>query len=137
MSQRLINRKGFTLIEVLITVAILGIILIAFLGVFSGSFRTIFFVGDKDIAVTAASDIMEVLYEEQAEEGYPDKVSIEDVLDVEIAAKIGMSGINNILYTVTDIDSFGDGDTGYKVDLVVEYGRDDEVTMSSFFRGSD
>lgn len=59
-----INRKnkGFSLIEVIIAMAILGIILIAFLSTFSFGFIQIYSMGHKSQAVAEAQRIMDEIY---------------------------------------------------------------------------
>jgi len=71
MGSVLKNKKGFTLIEVLISLAILGIIVFAFLNLFGTSFVNIYTMGGKDRAMAQASDIMEILYNQQ-EKSYKD-----------------------------------------------------------------
>lgn len=124
---------GVTLIEVLITIAIVSIIMLAFLGVFSSSFKTIFLLGDKDVAINLASDIMEVLYEKQSEKGYSDVDSIKEILSGEIEDKNSSSNTNKIRYDITEIES----SSGFKVELFVEYRKNKEISIFSFLRGSD
>ncbi|MDF2592897.1 MAG: hypothetical protein K0S75_2363, partial [Clostridia bacterium] len=44
------QNKGFTLIEIILAMAILGIILVAFMGAFSGGFINIITMGNKSKA---------------------------------------------------------------------------------------
>lgn len=56
--RKLKNRKGVTLIEIIIAVAILGIIAAAFLMMFSNGLSTIYFAGNKSRATfSAQSDV--------------------------------------------------------------------------------
>jgi len=59
------NRKGLTLIEVIVALAILGIIATSFLTMFTSSFSTIFSMGRRTQAMNDdAQQIMEQLYED-------------------------------------------------------------------------
>jgi prepilin-type N-terminal cleavage/methylation domain-containing protein len=53
------NQEGFTLIEIIISIAIFGILVIGFLSVFSNSNITIFNMGNKSKAVAIAQDLID------------------------------------------------------------------------------
>lgn len=56
------NHKGFTLVEVLVSITILVLIVFVFVTLFSSSFANIFAFGEKNRAMALASDNMEALY---------------------------------------------------------------------------
>lgn len=55
------RKKGMTLLEVIIAVAILGIISIVFLSVFANGFTTIFKMGNKTKAVAEAQKLIDIV----------------------------------------------------------------------------
>lgn len=63
------NEKGVTLIELIISIAIMGIILISFLGVFSSSFKSIISAGNKSEAVFMShEEVASVISGEETDE---------------------------------------------------------------------
>lgn len=54
--------SGFTLIEIIIAIAILGLIAAAMLSMFSFSIETVFSMGDKTTATKIAQDFMDAHY---------------------------------------------------------------------------
>ena len=58
-----INKKGLTLIEVIVAIAIIGIIALVFLSSFSGGFTTIMSMGNKTKAMAEAQAIVDKIYE--------------------------------------------------------------------------
>lgn len=62
------SKRGLTLLEVIISIAILGIIATAFLNLFGNSFVSIASFGGKSEAVLGASDILEQVYSWQNQE---------------------------------------------------------------------
>lgn len=59
--KQIMNRKGLTLLEIIISLAILGIILIGFLGAFSTGLSNIIFSGQKSQEVSNLQTIVEDL----------------------------------------------------------------------------
>lgn len=57
------NNKGLTLIEIVIALAILGIILVSYVTIFSNSFISILLMGQKSQAVSDSQSIIEVAYD--------------------------------------------------------------------------
>lgn len=55
--------KGLTIIEIIITIAILGIIALGFFSVFMGSYSTIYTMGNKSKAMVKAREIIDTAYE--------------------------------------------------------------------------
>jgi prepilin-type N-terminal cleavage/methylation domain-containing protein len=62
------QNKGFTLIEIILAMAILGIILVAFMGAFSGGFINIITMGNKSKAVAEAQAVIDFMYTEGIDE---------------------------------------------------------------------
>lgn len=56
------NIKGLTLIELIIALAIIGIIVVTFLPIFTTSYTTIFGMGNRTDAVAIAQEIIDDLY---------------------------------------------------------------------------
>ncbi len=131
------NEKGLTLVEVIISFAILVIIAFAFIPLFGNVFANIFFFGEKDKAMTQASDYMEVLYAEQ-----PFGADNEIIALLELNNGTYVDNENNLLnydenfeFNFT-LDSFETIDvTGYKVTIVVFYENGGQhAKLTSFFR---
>lgn len=57
------NHNGLTLVEVIIAVALMGIIAIGMLPMFSYSFTTVYRMGHRTEAVAIAQDVIDSLYE--------------------------------------------------------------------------
>ncbi|WP_160719013.1 prepilin-type N-terminal cleavage/methylation domain-containing protein [Isachenkonia alkalipeptolytica] len=62
------SKKGLTLIEVIIALAILGIIAVSFLAMFSQGLSGIFAMGDKTDATRVAQEFMDQYYEDSLDE---------------------------------------------------------------------
>ena len=56
------SKKGITLIEILVTIAILGIIVVAFGGAFVNGYSTVFAMGNKTKAMVSAQEAMDLAY---------------------------------------------------------------------------
>lgn len=64
MNRRLKSNSGLTLLEIVVSLAILSIILVAFLSLFSNSFITIITMGNKSRATVEAQEIVDRIYAE-------------------------------------------------------------------------
>jgi len=131
-----LNKKGFTLIEVLISMVILGIILFAFLNLFGTSFANIFTMGNKDQAMATASDIMEDLYRKQVNREQQGEEFDENF----IASFLNSEGINyeDPIETINPFEN-ENGQAGFKVTITIPYqsgGQEREISLTSFFRKS-
>lgn len=122
------NKKGFTLVEIIITIALLGITLIVILGLFSNNIQHIFSSGKKDEAIAEASNVMDKIY------------SIDPGSESEIADALDITKVNcNQLYNNTNanisrycLDKLSDG---FKVTVVVYYlNGKRNVSLTSFVR---
>lgn len=133
MNMVLRGNKGFTLVEILISLVILGIIVASFLALFGTGLNNIFSIGSKDLAMAEASDFMEILYREQTSENGLTDADIENLL---IAAGINQNGS----YTIEEIDHLIDSDEatkGYEVTITINYGNNQQVSLTSFIRGKN
>lgn len=136
------NSQGFTLIEVLISMVILGIVIFAFLNLFGTSFANIFSMGGKDGAMAQASDLMDQLYDKQGREGL-DESKIEEVFsgwsEANLDDNFTPNNQDNIEVNITKKSLFdNNGNDGYKVNVTVSYqGGERNVSLTSFFRRSD
>lgn len=59
------QKRGMTLLEIIIAIAILGVLLASFLSMFTSGFSQIFKMGSKTTAVSDAQDIIETVYNAQ------------------------------------------------------------------------
>jgi prepilin-type N-terminal cleavage/methylation domain-containing protein len=64
LKQLIKDRRGLTLLEIILSLALLGIIVVGFLGVFSGGFVTIISMGNKSRAGVEAQTIVDRVYAE-------------------------------------------------------------------------
>ena len=131
------NNKGFTLVEVLISIVILSIIIFSFLHLFGSGFISIFSMGIKDRALAEASDIMEKIYNKQEAEGGLSGISeIEGIIN-EISPSLEFFDS----YSISEILPFennNDDIKGYKVTINVTFQSGDverQASLTSFFRG--
>lgn len=77
-----LNSSGFTLIEVILSIAILGIILIGFISMFSGGAIIVFNAGHKSTQNVKAQSIIDRVYEEtKAKDLSQLKTEIDKILD--------------------------------------------------------
>lgn len=113
------NSKGLTLVEILVSIAILTIISIFLLTIFSGAYSSIFSMGRKTNAVAVAQSIIDQVYESgdatttyiQSLEGSPQNVPLSNPYDSEVD-----SGIRFNLNAV-----FIDGKNFNQLDVLVFY----------------
>lgn len=56
------NKKGLTLIEIIIALAIIGILSVSFLPIFTQGFSTVFRMGHRSESVAIAQDILDKLF---------------------------------------------------------------------------
>lgn len=138
------EQKGLTLIEVIIALAILGIITVSIITVFSNSFSNIFSLGNRSKALAEASRRMEILYTIPVEERSVDTIK-NTLMDattfyVEGETALYQSTSENIVrFMITPKTLLQDHDeenTGFGITIVVFYqngGR--RVTLDTFLRG--
>lgn len=70
------QKKGFTLIEIIFAVAILGIIIVAFLAMFGFGFTAVFDSGSRTNATMRVQSVVEALNAER----FPDNTDIENYI---------------------------------------------------------
>ncbi|WP_409227553.1 type IV pilus modification PilV family protein [Gudongella sp. SC589] len=117
MKKSAIN-KGFTLIEVIIAFAILAIVLVSFLGMFSNGLRTIFYSGDRTEANNYAQTIMDTIYHEVDVDNL--EASIVNIMDSEVGT--GKYVDYTVDYVDFDVDDTGfDNSLAADSDIVVKY----------------
>lgn len=134
------EQKGFTLIEVVTSLAILGFIIIAFVNLFGGSLSNIMTMGAKDQAMSQAAGLMESVYRGQGSHGFSSKGDIEAIIGTD-AHKIGEGEDlftfevgKDIKYDLEEIPH-SDGVQGFRMTVTVFYqGGNRQATLTSFFR---
>ena len=142
--ERIKNREGLTLMEVIISLAILGIITVSIITIFSNSFSNVFSMGNRSKALAEASRKMEILYTIPVEERNIDtlKDALVDATTVYVegeAALYQSTSDNIVRFMITPQTLLQDHDeenTGFAVTIVVFYqdgGR--RVTLDTFLRG--
>lgn len=114
------KKNGMTLIEIIISLALLAIITVSFLSIFTSAFSWIFNYGRKSKAVMESNKIMNKIYETAGQQVYtaPDEIEImiSNVLDGEgysgkfqksdsLAALSTKSGSESIRYFVSSEES--------------------------------
>ena len=92
------NKKGFTLIEIIVSIAIIGILAVALLSVFTSGYSTIFSMGRKTESSNEAQAFIERVYQE----GIADINSI--AIDFNSNTVVDSSQMNSGLYDQTEPD---------------------------------
>ena len=142
------NKRGFSLVEVIVSIAILSVLAFSFVPLFGGSFENIFSYGERDKTSSYVSDIFESLYAEQ-----PYSLESKDDIIEDLEYFGGKNSSDNGLHQYDpeydyesdydfnfSIETIKPGDEfaneGYKVTIVAFY-RDGEhsVELSTFIRG--
>ena len=129
------NEKGFTLIEVIVSVVILSILAVSFVPLFGFSFTNIFSYGERDKAMSVASNIMEELYAEQPLE---EEFSVTDIAGIEDNNDYFIyNGENEFKLEKDEVLVVDSADiTGYKATIEVPYKNGERhVKLTSFVRG--
>lgn len=141
------NKKGFTLVEVVTSLAILGFIIVAFTSLFGMGISNIFSSGNEDMAMSHASKLMELVYREQERK---EGLISDDIIDVLESAGANVfekndlyanSSGNEIRFSLKEssysLNSFNFSD-GYEVTIVVLYHNGERyASLTSYVRGRD
>ncbi len=131
MNSLKLKRNGFSLIEVLVSIVIIGLIAVSLLGLFSMGFTNIFSTGYKDSAMAKASSLMDLLYNEQDKNGGLTKEEIETFLNENISG-------DDIYFDAPIPSELLEDISGHKVTITAIYqGGEKEVSLTSFIRGRE
>lgn len=133
------NKKGMTLVEIIIAFALLAILTSAFLLIFSSSLVNILNFGEKSKSLATANQAMEAVYSIQD--------PTLDLIEAELESRNGNKIISSAyLYDYTEgndfnyfIESVDNGvSTGYQVTIVhFYYGGEKFIDLESFVRRID
>jgi prepilin-type N-terminal cleavage/methylation domain-containing protein len=128
--KKILDVKGFTLVEVLAAMAVLTIIVVCFTFVYGWSFENIFLMGDKSKAVATAQETLERLYLDINDEDVGLKrVDSPDELYTYSETESGNFYVeDNVTYTLE-----GEEVEGYKVTAVVFYKNGERNTAISTY----
>ena len=150
MANLLRNKEGLTLVEVLVSMLIFGIVVFAFLNLFGSSFVNIYSMGTKDRAMAQASDIMETLYRKQnLSGGFENPSEISSILVSDFDGSQPNNGKGNLFqnnnnysgtYEIVSRNDFINGINGFEVNISVSYtgpSGQNNINLTSFFRGRD
>lgn len=143
-TERIRNTEGLTLMEVIISLAILGIITVSIITIFSNSYSNIFSLGNRSKALAEASRRIEILYtipvEARNVATLKDALVDATTIYVEDEAALYHTTSENItrfmINPKTLLLNHIEENTGFKVTIVVFYqdgGR--WVTLDTFLRG--
>ncbi len=126
--RRALQNDGFTLIEVLVAMVILGIMIVAFMNVFGTAFTNIFLSGQRDHAFAQASEVLEVVYDAQRPAGLSHS-ALSTLLN-----SIGGNVQYDIVSPITPMTGMSEG---HKLTIRVPYGFGRTAILETFVRGDD
>lgn len=112
------SQKGFTLIEVIASLALIGIVAAVFLSVFTFGIDEIFSMGRKSTATKIAEQCINVYYQNVDSNGHYDDANM--TLKTTAEAEIATIRSANPAYIVTNTVT-GQADGLYVVDITVAY----------------
>ena len=140
MRQILSSQKGLTLVEVLVSMAILGIIAFAFILVYTTCFTNTYAFGKKNTAMALAAEAMETLYAIEPAAGNTIAAKL-DALNgnrVSTADELFLETEQDFNYLIEPVNPLSGATGGHKVTIVVFYEAEQRhVTLTSFIRGAD
>ena len=150
------NENGFTLIEVIVTIALVAILGTILFLLFTNSFSSILFSGQKDEAITEASNILDALYSVQPIESNNNISDIESAIDShlstllssEVYSRLSSVDCSNLKVSANSnvirycIDNQNEDGTlmtdGFNIEVIVFYlNGNKHVSLTSFIRRSD
>lgn len=121
------NKKntGFTLVEIIISLAIIGIIAVGILAVFTGSYSMVFSMGRKTNAVSEAKTYMDKIYQAGSIPA--------DILEVS-----NLTDLTNFSYNTSKIvrvlvDEIPNVKTALGVDLTLPNNKIKTITIAVFY----
>lgn len=92
MSCRLKNPQGMTLVEIIISLAIFGIMMVSLLSMFSTSFSNLMSMGNRSRANAEAQKIMDRIYEEAR---FTDSAGLETDVETVLTDIVGTGNFQN------------------------------------------
>ncbi len=131
------KNNAFTLVEVLVTIILIALIAMISLYLYTNSYSNLVYSGQKDKAVTEASNILDLIYSRQPVTDNSWEDIINDLNEennfnlVEVDCN-NLEYIDNVVYGYCIDNSFVDG---FKFTVVVYYLNGKKyVTLTSFIR---
>lgn len=121
------RKKGMTLIEVVISIAILGIIAASFLTMFSNGFSNIFIAGNRTRALAKAQEIIDKAYSVRETGAYDTKLS-------GISSSSTLSNIYNYEAGKTSKYNLKDHPVSYEADGTFKNDTYKELTVVVFYQ---
>lgn len=100
---KLRNRKGLTLVEIIISMAILGIVTVSFLTMYTSAITTVFFMGDNNKTVVDSQAVIDRLYQGLDRSMLNDSNELSDQIDLLIPE---ISGQYEVLTGNKDTDFY-------------------------------
>ena len=140
MRQILTEQKGMALVEVLVSMAILVIIALAFILVYTTAFSNTYAFGKKNAAMALASEAMEALYaiEPAAEGTIAAKLSSLNGNQVSSRDELYLETGHDFNYLIEPVATLNGATRGHKVTIAVFYEAEQRhVTLATFIRGVD
>ena len=141
-----INNKGLSLIEIIISISILGIIIISVIPLFGDSLFHIISSSKKNEAMSIATNKMEQLYSIQPLNKPLNTNNIETQLSNNYTVELDSEDEDYIFNIINDtdkiigeiiIDNHIDGNHGYKVTINIYYNMENkQITLTSFVRSN-
>ncbi|MFW6025242.1 MAG: type II secretion system protein [Candidatus Woesearchaeota archaeon] len=150
------NKNGFTLIEVIVTIALVAILGTILFLLFTNSFSSILFSGQKVEAITKASNILDAVYSLQpieADNNISDIESevnnhLDSLLNSDVYSRLSAVDCNNLKDSANSneirfcIDNKNEDGSlmidGFNIEVVVFYlNGNKNVSLTSFIRRSD
>lgn len=140
--------KGMTLVELIVALAIMCIIAVSLLAIFSSSYSNIFNFGRKSKAVTESQSIIDKIYERSVQGNFTTVLEVQDMVSsvlslngytsdqYKLSSSAGslsvIEGTEHIRYFVSD-QTTQSGIDGFQVSVLVFYSNNkSSVTLTTF-----
>ena len=140
MRQILTEQKGMTLVEVLVSMAILVIIALAFFLVYTSAFSNTYAYGKKNAAMTLASEAMEALYAIEPAAGHTIAAKLSSLNGNQISTpdELFVETGRDFNFLIEPVATLNGATSGHKVTIAVFYQAEQRhVTLTTFIRGVD